>query len=157
MGSKRSRKASVHGLKTSVRVSKIFAYHRATDLSHLEAQQAALGVVAASASGTIVEQAIDVGPGDTVGQPGYARMLQALECPMFDVLATDMSALGLAMLVALSSICKVAGVEFWDFANGRLTDEHYGALAEHFNRRIAACDDQSAAIQEMLAPLKSLD
>jgi hypothetical protein len=68
-----------------------------------------------------------------------------------------MSALGLSMLVALGAVCGAIGVEFWDFANGPLTDDQYGALAEHFNRRLAVCDDESAAIKEMLVPLKSLD
>jgi hypothetical protein len=55
---------ALHGLKTSPRAPRIrfFAYHRAADLSRLEAQQAALGALVATASGTIVEKAVDIGP-----------------------------------------------------------------------------------------------
>ena len=139
------------------RPMRFFAYYRADGSDQLEGQQAACRQLVASADGTIVEEAVDIGPGITTGMPGYARMHQALEDPNFDVLATDMSVFGATKLLDLHAACKVSRVGFWDLAGGPLTDDQFKAIAEFVASRVARAAPASGAIGEMMRPPTSLN
>jgi hypothetical protein len=85
--------------------------------------------------------------------PGYARLYDALDLGTVDAFVTDMTMFGPTVILGLFAICAVSGVEMWDLAGGRVTDEQIDALGESFRQGLAA----NETVHDMLDPKRSVN
>ncbi len=135
------------------RSKRFFAYCKvASPTSAVKRRQQCRSFVAAQ-GGAIVDEAFDVGTGAVVDMPGYARLYDALDLGTVDAFVTDMTMFGPTVILGLFAICAVSGVEMWDLAGGRVTDEQIDALGESFRQGLAA----NETVHDMLDRKRSVN
>lgn len=132
----------------TVRPKRFFVYCKVEHPAQVESRRAPCRALVVEQKGLIVDGADDVGRGDIVDMPGYARLYQALDEAMVDAFVTDMTALGPTMILGLFALCVVSGIEMWDVSGGLVTHEQIRAIADAVNRRL----DAKETVRDMLSP-----
>lgn len=135
-----------------VRAKRFFVYCKVDHPAQIEGRRARCRTLVLEQKGSIVDAAADVGRGNIVDLPGYARLYHALEEATVNAFVTDMTAFGLTVILGLFSLCIVNGIEMWDVNGGVVTDDQMRAVAESWRHRLDAKD----TVQDMLSPKNSL-
>jgi hypothetical protein len=131
---------------------RFLAYYKVESPTQIEKQRALCRALVVEQKGLIVDDAADVGPGVIVDMPGYASLYDALDGATVDAFVTYMTVFGPTMILGLFAMCVVNGIEMWDLAGGRVTDEQIRAVGDALRHRIEAKE----TVHDMLGPKSSL-
>jgi hypothetical protein len=133
------------------KAKRFFAYYKVERPTDIEKQRAQCRSLVVGQEGLIVDDAVDVGV--VVDMPGYASLYDALDKKTVDAFVTDMRVVfGPTMILGLYAMCVVNGIEMWDLAGGRVTNEQISAVADAMHHRLGA----NETAHDMLGPKNSL-
>ena len=133
------------------KAKRFFAYYKVERPTDIEKQRALCRFLVVGQQGLIVDDAVDVGPGVVVDMPGYASLYDALDKKTVDAFVTDMRVFGPTMILGLYAMCVVNGIEMWDLAGGRVTNEQISAVADAMHHRLGT----NETVHDMLGPKNS--